>query len=284
MLGFDVQQGVGQAWSGVATFVPKLAAFLAILLIGDVVAMVLARVVQRGLARVGFDAWAQRGILRRGLERTGVDASDALSMLTFWGVLLFALTLAFGVFGPNPISDVLRGVIAYLPNVFAAVIVLVIAAVLGSVVSDVLGSMLAAVNGGSLVARLAGLMIFVFGVVAALDQLEIAPAIVIGVYYAVLAMLAGVFIVAVGTGGMPTMRRYWERASSATERGVEQVGREIASGAARSEPGLDRPQLKLVEPQRERDEPQPEDSTTNEGPSEWKPPRARGYELGTPSS
>src|ERR1044072_6935847 len=65
MLGFDGQQGVDQAWSAVATFVPKLAAFLVIVLIGDVVAMLLARAVQPVLARIGLDAWAQRGILRR---------------------------------------------------------------------------------------------------------------------------------------------------------------------------------------------------------------------------
>jgi mechanosensitive ion channel-like protein len=280
MLGFDGQQGVDQAWSAVATFVPKLAAFLVIVLIGDVVAMLLARVVQRVLARIGFDAWTQQGILRRGLQRSGIDASDAISMLTFCIVFLFALTLAFGVFGPNPVSDVLSGVIAYLPNVFAAVIVLVIAAAIGSVVGDVLGSMLAPVNGGSLVARLAGFVIFAFGVFAALDQLRIAPVIVLGVYYAFLAMLAGVFIVAVGAGGMPTMRRYWERASSAMERVAGDVGREVAAQGARDEP-----HLRLLESRLASDEPQPDArSTTTPGPSEWKPPRARGYELGTPST
>jgi hypothetical protein len=281
MLGFDVEQGLNEAWSGVATFLPKLAAFLLILLIGDVVAMVLARVVQRALARIGFDTWAQRGFLRRGLQRTGVDASDAISMLAFWAVLLFVLSLAFGVFGPNPISDLLRGVIAYLPNVFAAVVVLVIAAALGNVVSDVLGSMLDPVSGESLVARLAGLAIFAFGVVAALDQLQIAPAIVIGAYYAVLAMGVGVFVVAVGAGGMPTMRGYWERASRAMERRSE-AGREVAAEAARREPALD-----PDESRPEREEPQPEENSTtvsSDGASEWKPPRARGYEIGTRST
>jgi hypothetical protein len=268
MLGFDVQQGLNEAWSAVATFVPKLAAFLAIVLIGDVVAMVLCRVVRSALMRVGFDGWAQRGVLSRGLERVGVEASELLGTVTFWAVLLFALTLAFGVFGPNPISDVLVGVIAYLPNVVAAVIVLVIAAVVGGAASDVLGSMLTPVNGGALMARVAGLTIFAFGVVMALTQLEIAPAIVIGAYYAVLAMIVGVFIVAVGAGGMPTMRRHWERVGSAIGSGAGEVGRARTVDPPEAQAVLEAEPVKV----------------SNEGPSGWKPPRARGYELGTPSS
>ena len=35
-------------------------------------------------------------------------------MIVFWLVFLIALQLAFGIWGPNPVSDLLEGLIAYL--------------------------------------------------------------------------------------------------------------------------------------------------------------------------
>jgi hypothetical protein len=46
----------------------------------------------------------------------------------------------------------------------------------------------------------------------ALAQLQIAPAIVTGLFYAVLAAFVGVTVVAVGGGGIAPMRERWERA------------------------------------------------------------------------
>jgi hypothetical protein len=50
------------------------------------------------------------------------------------------------------------------------------------------------------------------GVFAALDQLNIAPAIVTGLFYALLAIIVGVTVVAVGGAGIRPMQVRWERA------------------------------------------------------------------------
>jgi hypothetical protein len=56
----------------------------------------------------------------------------------------------------------------------------------------------------------AGMAILVVGIFAALDQLQIAPVIVNGLFYALLAIIVGVAIVAFGGGGIQTARRYWD--------------------------------------------------------------------------
>jgi len=61
-------------------------------------------------------------------------------------VFLISLQLAFGVFGPNPVSDLIQGIIAYLPNLFAAVVILVIVAALAKVVTDLLAAALGEVS------------------------------------------------------------------------------------------------------------------------------------------
>jgi hypothetical protein len=223
----DLQGGIEDAWNSIAVFVPKLLGFLLILVIGYFIAKALARLTDRILERVGFDQWVERGSLRVAFERNRFDPSDLLGLLVFWAVFLIVLQLAFGVFGPNPVSDLLTGIIAYLPNVLVAVIILVIASALAKVVADILASTLGGVSGGTWIARGAGLAILIVGIFAALNQLEIAPAIVNGLFYAMLVIIAGSAIVAVGGGGIRTMQRYWERAS---ER-LETTGTEIKRSA-----------------------------------------------------
>ncbi|MFL5767976.1 MAG: mechanosensitive ion channel family protein [Actinomycetota bacterium] len=230
MLAIDFQAGASEAWQHVATFIPKFLGFLAILVIGYFLAKVLARVVDDLLERVGFDRWVERGALKEALERSRFDASDILAIVTFWAVFLIALQLAFGVFGPNPVSNLIEGIIAFLPNIFVALVIMVIAAALAKVVTEIVRATLGAMSGGEVLARAAGAAILVIGVFAALTQLQIAPAIVVGLFYAMLAIIVGSAVVAFGGGGIPVARRYLERASTKLEdKGPEM--RRAAEGA-----------------------------------------------------
>ena len=122
----EFRNGLGDAWAAIATFLPKLIAFLLILVIGYFVAKAIARILDGILERIGFDRWVERGGIKRALQGSRFDASDLLSKIVYYVVFLFVLQLAFGVFGPNPISDLLTGVISYLPKLFAALLILVV--------------------------------------------------------------------------------------------------------------------------------------------------------------
>ena len=236
-LAVDYQGGIENAWSNVITFVPKLLAALLILLVGYFVAKVVAGILNKVLERVGFDRVVERGGVRQVLARSKYDASDILAKLAFWTIMLLVLQLAFGVFGANPVSDLLRGLIAYLPNVFVAILILVIAAAIARAVTDLLSNLLGTVQGGQVLAKGAGVAILVFAIFAALDQLNIAPRIVTGLWYALLAAVVGSVIVAVGGGGIRTMQRYWERAAGSAEtRGPELRDQVRASTSTSTDP------------------------------------------------
>jgi hypothetical protein len=227
-LAVDYQGGIESAWSNVATFIPKLLAALVILLVGYIVARAIAGILNKVLERVGFDRVVERGGVRQVLARSKYDPSDILAKLVFWTIMLLVLQLAFGVFGANPVSDLLRGLIAYLPNVFVAILILVIAAAIARAVTDLLSNLLSSVQGGQVLA------IVVFAVFAALDQLQIAPRIVTGLWYALLAALVGSVIVAVGGGGIRTMQRYWERAAGRAESRGPELREQVRSSASAS--------------------------------------------------
>lgn len=204
-------RGIEDAWVRMTTFVPRFLGFLLILLIGWFVVKAIAKIADALLERVGFDRAIERSGLRRALSESKYDPSDIVSKLVFWALFLIVLQLAFGSFGPNPVNDLLEGVIAYLPKVLAAVIIVVIAFALASVARDLVKAAIGGLSYGPAVATGVGIAIASVGVFAALDQLRIAPAIVTGLFYAVLAMVVGVVVVAVGGGGIRPMQERWSR-------------------------------------------------------------------------
>ena len=73
----------------VAEFVPKLALFLVILILGIIVAKVLAKALNAILERVGFDRAVERGGVKRALAGSTMDASDIVAKLIYYTLLLF---------------------------------------------------------------------------------------------------------------------------------------------------------------------------------------------------
>jgi hypothetical protein len=228
----DIEGGLEEAWHDVVTFAPKLLGFFLILLIGWFVAKALSKVANALLERVGFDGLVERGQLRDAFERSKTEPSDVIGVIVFWLVFLIALQLAFGIWGPNPISDLLEALIRYLPNIIVAVVILVIAALLAKVLTDVLTPLLGAVRGGTIIAKAAGLAVLVVGVFAALDQLQVAPAIVRGLFYAVLVMIVGSAVIAFGVGGIPIARKWMEQWSWGVERTARDVKDEVQAQSA----------------------------------------------------
>ena len=140
--------GLGDAWASIATFLPKLVGFLLILIIGYFIAKAIAKLVDGVLERVGFDRMVERGGIGGALESSRFDASDILGKLVFYVLFLFVLQLAFGVFGPNPVSELIKGLVAYLPNVFVAIVIVVIGAAVAAAVKEIVEASLGGLSYG----------------------------------------------------------------------------------------------------------------------------------------
>jgi hypothetical protein len=223
-------QGIEDAWGNVASFVPKLLAFLIILAIGYFVVKAIAKIVDAALGRVGFDRAVERGGIGKAIEQSKYDPSDIVSKLVFWTLFLFVLQLAFGIFGQNPVSDLLTSVIAYLPKVFVAVVIVVIASAIAAAAKEIVEASLGGLSYGRSLAIGVSAAILVVGGFAALDQLGIARNIVTGLFYAILAIIAGSAIIAIGGGGIVPMRGRWERALARLDDEAPKV-REQTQGA-----------------------------------------------------
>lgn len=115
-------------------YLPRLGGALAVLVVGIVLVRLLARGLRGLLTRVGVDALAERGgvhdvLARAGLERSlsRVVAAAVRVALTI-AVVLAALSLL----GLGPLDEAINEAVLFLPNVLAALALVLAGAVLGS--------------------------------------------------------------------------------------------------------------------------------------------------------
>ncbi|NES15463.1 MULTISPECIES: hypothetical protein [Micromonospora] len=205
----DISSALTDFWRSVLLFIPRAIAFIVILVVGWLIARAVLKIVDAALERVGFDKAVERGGVKRALERTKYDASDILAKLAYYAVLLFTLQFAFGVWGPNAISDLIRGVVAWLPRAFVAIVIVVIAAAIANAVRDLITGFLGGLSYGRVLADLTAVFILALGIIAALNQVGIATTVTTPVLIAVLATVAGILIVGVGGGLVKPMQDRW---------------------------------------------------------------------------
>src|SRR5260370_3532577 len=122
----------------VLTFIPRLVGFLVILLVGWLIATLVRKALHLLLRKVGLDRISDRIGLTRFEQRMGVkmDSAGILGKIVFWFILLIFLVPAADALGVPAVSNILSQLVAYIPNVFVAILVLFLGALTATVVAD----------------------------------------------------------------------------------------------------------------------------------------------------
>lgn len=206
------------ALGAVLGFLPRLVGCLVILLIGWLIAWAVAKAVVLLLRKVGFDRLSDRiGFTRLG-QRMGVkmDTAGILGRITFWFIFLIFLVPATDSLGLPTVSNTLGALVDYLPNVFVAVLVLFLGTLLGVFVGDLIEGTTRANNVGNprLLGTITRWTVIAFAVLIALEQLEIAPALITVLFTAVVASAALALGLAFGLGGRDAAQRLLARGES----------------------------------------------------------------------
>ena len=223
MASINFSQGVTDAWSAVARFIPKFVGFLVILVIGWFIARLLAHALEVVLRKAGFERMAERGGISRALANSKYDTTGLICKVVYYALLLVTLQLAIGVFGNNPVSTMINGVVAWLPRGLVALAIVVVAAFIARVVRELVGAALSSLSYGRTLATIASVFVLGIGIIAALGQAGIATTITGPILVAVLAAIVGVVVVGVGGGLVMPMRQRWERILDGAERDARGV-------------------------------------------------------------
>gem|GEM_PF-6075641 len=98
--------------------------------------------------KVRFDKAVTRGRVKEAREKSKFDASDIVGKLVYYTIAFFVLQIAFGAFGPNPISELIASVIAFLPKLIVAIIIIVVVAAIAAPVKTLIEGTLGGLSYG----------------------------------------------------------------------------------------------------------------------------------------
>ena len=137
-------------------FLPNLIAAAVMLAVGWFVARLLQRIVSGLLAGVGVDALADRVGLGGALgnQRLSTLLGLVVYILVFLPIVVAALNALQLEAVTRPVSNMLNTILAAIPNIFAAVLVLAVSFVVGRMVAGLVTGLLASAGFDSLPARL----------------------------------------------------------------------------------------------------------------------------------
>jgi hypothetical protein len=205
---------VRQMLARILGYLPVLLGALVILIAGWIVAKAIKRMLDWLLKTIRFDTLADKAgisaILRKGDLK--ISAREVVSSLVYWLIMIMVLVMTVDALGLPKASDVLASLFAYVPNVIAALLVLVVAMFLASFVSGIVHT--AAGNANlprpEIFAGVSRWAIIVFAVTISLGELGIATLLVTTTFNIILGGVCLALSLAFGLGGKDAAARYLE--------------------------------------------------------------------------
>lgn len=212
----------------VGAFLPKVLIAVVILVVGWILAKAVKFAVEKGLRAINFHVVTEKAGIDGFLERGGVqtDTTGFLGLLFYWLTILAALMIAFNSLGLTYITDLVRQVVVFIPNVIVAILILAF----GAYFSRFVGAALTAycktieVADAELLGQLAGYATMVFVVLIALDQVQVGGDIVRQSFLIILAAVAFALALAFGLAGQKRAAHFLERHWPSADAGKDPGG------------------------------------------------------------
>jgi small-conductance mechanosensitive channel len=198
---------------GLISFIPNLVIAIVIFIVGWLIGVGLGRVVKQIIDALRIDQALRPTGIERVLSRAGYELSAGkfLGFLVKWFFIVVFLVAALDVLHLTTvnlfISDVVLG---YLPQVIVAVLILFVAALVAEAAERVIaGSARAAsLSAAGFLGKVARYAIWIFAILAALTQLNVATEIIQSLFQGIIIAVAIAVGLAFGLGGQKTAERY----------------------------------------------------------------------------
>ena len=181
--------------------------------------LIIAKLIQMGIVKllrlVRFDAAADKTGVKEFLSKGNImkTPSEIIGSLTYWFVMILVLIASMDALGLPIVSDILNDIFLYIPNVVAAIIILILGILFGNLLSAVVRT--AASNAGLSTAdglgKTALFAIIIFSVSIALVQLGIGEEIVSSAFGLAFGAVALAFGLAFGLGGKEVAADYLKK-------------------------------------------------------------------------
>lgn len=197
-----VTDAVRETVDGVIAYLPSLIWAVIIILIGIVVAWAVKTVIVRGLGFLQVKKYTDAVGLNKVIEKD-VEVVELIGDLAKWTLLLTFVVVALDVANLAGANDLLKGVLAYVPNVVKAIFLLIIGVVVADLASRTVKATATTVGvkASEILANIARWAIIVFVFFGALQHLGLAVELISTLWTGIIAFVAIAGGIAFGLGG-----------------------------------------------------------------------------------
>ena len=161
----------------IGQFVMNILLVLIILIVGWIISKLIRAVVTKALRMVKIDELSDRIGLEALLEKgsIGYSLSELLGIICYWLALLVTFMVAINAVGLTIAADLLNKVVLYVPNVIAAIFILILGMFAATILKNIIitAANNAGFGQGKVLAKAVEVIIVVFAVFVGLEQLNI---------------------------------------------------------------------------------------------------------------
>jgi len=206
-------------WYGIVSYIPNIIVAVIIFVVGWLVGAALAKVVEQVLKSLKLDNALKNTGLNDVVERAGFSMNSGmfLGMLVKWFVIIGFLVASLDVLGLNQVNAFLKDVVlSYLPQVIVAVLFILVGAIVAEVAKDIVSgaARAAEVKSAGFAGSVAKWAIWIFAILAALDQLQVASGFIQTLFTGIVVAISLALGLAFGLGGQEAAARYIEKVRS----------------------------------------------------------------------
>ena len=216
-----VTEPISEVFLKFKSFLPNFLAMLTIIVMGVFLAWLAKKIVIKVLNALKFDSWCDRmgitSLMRKG--DIWAKPSDVLVIATFWLLIIISVMIGLSALNLQAIDNLVNQFFLYLPSAFSAVLILFIGYMISGFLSRAV--LIAAVNSGlsyaKLIANAVRLLLAVLFFAMALEQLNLAPNIVVSAFTIIFGGIVMALAVSFGVAGIETARKIIERKEMKSE-------------------------------------------------------------------
>lgn len=212
----EIMTVVTGAWNAFATritsFLPELLGAVIVFVAGWIGARLVKLAVLKFLKLIRFDSATDKAKIQEFLQKgqIGKSPSEIIGVLVYWFIMILVIIASLDALGLPIVSDLLNQIFLYIPNVVAAIIVIILGMLVGNLLAAVVRT--TASNAGLSIAdglgKLALYGILFFAGSIALNQLGVGEQIVAAAFIIAFGAAALTLSLAFGLGGRDVAAQY----------------------------------------------------------------------------
>ncbi len=212
---YSWKESLLESWRKIASFGPDLLQLIIVLILGFIIAWVLKLVVRYLLSLIKFDVLSYRVGLSSALTRASITRTptEVVGLVIYWCALFLFFIVALGTLNIYAVDNLIASIFAYIPQFVIAIFVFLLGYFLSRFLSRaaLIGLVNAQVRSARLIASLFQILILIFFLAMAIEQLGIARGIVVATFSISFGGVVLALAIAFGLGGKEMAKDMLER-------------------------------------------------------------------------